>query len=69
MVKNNIADQEKGTTLNPELLKTGEIAAAKWKNLKEKSNDNVSITISDGVCKLATPKLPNLVLSLVRLII
>ena len=47
MAKNNIADQKRGTALNPAPLKPGEITAAKWKNLKEKSNDYVSTTISE----------------------
>ena len=47
IAKNNIADQKKGTALNPAPLKVGEIAASKWKNLKEKSNDNVLTTISE----------------------
>ena len=47
MAKNNIADQKKGTASIPAPLKPGEIAATKWKNLKEKSNDNVLTTISE----------------------
>ena len=47
MAKNNIADQKKGTALNPAPLNLGEIAATKWKKLKEKSNDKVSTTISE----------------------
>ena len=47
IAKNNIADQKKGTALNPAQLKPGEIAATKWKNLKEKSNDNVWTTIRE----------------------
>ena len=47
ITKNNIADQKKGTALNPAPLKPGEIAATKWKNLKEKSNNNVLTTISE----------------------
>ena len=49
MAKNNIVDQKRGTALNPALnsLKPREITATKWKNLKEKSNDNVSTTTSE----------------------
>ena len=47
MAKNNIADEKKETALNPAPLKPEEIAATKWKVIKEKSNDNVSTTISE----------------------